>query len=133
MSILGLYQNDTAKLQKLDLQHYERIFKVFNESINNKSFYYYNILRKISLPDNIDPAFTAIYEVKTSLPLTIISYNIYKDIRLWWIILLFNRQAIADNIFIVPGGVKLKYIKPQFLEAVFTQITNLTIFDGRHY
>jgi len=133
MSILGLYQNDTAKLQKLDLQHYERIFKVFNESINNKSFYYYNILRKISLPDNIDPAFTAIYEVKTSLPLTIISYNIYKDIRLWWIILLFNRQAIADNIFIVPGAVKLKYIKPQFLEAVFMQITNLTIFDGRHY
>ena len=133
MSIQGLYQNDITTLQKLDLQHYERIFKVFDEEINNKVFYFYNILRKIDLPDNIDSTVTSLYEVKTTLPLTILSYNIYGDIRLWWLLLLLNKQTIGENIFMVPGGVQIKYILPQFLESVFTQITNLSIFNGRHY
>ena len=46
METLGKYQNSIPDLKKLDLEQYERIFKVFETVNNGKSFYYYNILKK---------------------------------------------------------------------------------------
>lgn len=133
MNTQGLYQNDIDNLAPLDLQHYERIFKVFDVETKDRKFYFYNILRKIELPNNIDTELTNIYKAKTSLPLATLSYNIYGDIRLWWLLFLINKQAIGNNIFIIPAETQIKFIKPQYLETIFTQITNLSIFNGRHY
>jgi hypothetical protein len=44
-----------------------------------------------------------------------------------------NSKEIGKNIFIIPGSTGLKYIKREFLQAVFAEITKLTIFNGRHY
>lgn len=132
-NILGEYQNDIPDLSTLDLGHYERIFKLYVTQNNGKDFYFYNILKRITMPENIDSSILSVYRTRSSLPLTIISYNIYGDIRLWWLILLINKQEIGNDIFVVPGDLELKYIKREFLTSVFQEITKLTIYNGRHY
>jgi hypothetical protein len=133
MKTLGEYQNNIGDLEHLGLGRYERIFKVFDVDVDNKTFYLYNILRKVAFPTNIDSQFLDTYTTASSLPLTIVSYNIYTDISLWWLIYLINKSVIGTNIFTVPGNTELKYIKPAFLETIFTEITKNTIYNGRHF
>jgi hypothetical protein len=133
MKILGEYQNNIDDLSSLDLEHYERIFKVYTANNNNKDFYFYSILKRITLPENIDGTILSTYKTRGPKPLTIISHDIYRDIRLWWLIFLLNKKEIGKDIFVVPGSLELKYVKREFLSIVFAEITKLTIFNGRHY
>ena len=133
MNTLGQHQNDITGLKTLDLEHYERIFKVFQAENDSKKFYFYNILKKIQMPDNINSDFTDIYNTKSAIPFTTASYNIYGDIRLWWLLYLINKENIGNNIFVIPPSTQLKYIKIEYLTLVFKQITDIVIFNGRHY
>lgn len=133
MSILGSYQNNTPELNSLDLTYYERIFKVFTDNNEGKNFFFYNILKKVSLPDNIDSSYISFYKVDSPLPLTTISYNIYNNIKLWWLIYLINKDTIGSNIFVIPGGTQLKYLRTEILPIVYNQITKATIYNGKHY
>jgi len=130
---LGNYQNSIPSLSALDLVNYERIFKVYETSKDDKSFYFYNILKKIEIPAIIDDSVIEYYTVRANMPLTTISYKIYGDIRLWWIIYLVNRKALGEGAFVVKGGTQLSYIKPDVLPIVFQQITNIIVYNGRHY
>lgn len=137
MSTIGQYQNEDDELVEkfgaLDLSSYERLFKLYTTTNRDKEFYFYNILKKISVPDNIDDEYISYYAVKADSPMTIISWNIYEDIKLWWLIYILNEDVLKDNLFVVPGGTQLKYILPGFLDVVFEQITNMTVYNGRHY
>jgi hypothetical protein len=133
MNTLGKYQNNISGLKHLDLENYERIFKVYETLNNDKTFYYYNILKKIQFPEIINANIIKLYTTTEVLPFTIVSYKIYGDIRLWWLLFLINKDVLKSNIFTVPAGTQLKYINPQYLEVVFNQITELTILNGRHY
>lgn len=130
---LGKYQNDIDNLKQLELEDYERIFKIYNATSNNKNFSFYNILRKIDMPDVIDDELVDTYTVNVRTGLTIISYNIYGTIKLWWLIYLINQKLLGSNRFIVPGGTVVKFIKPELLFTVFSQITNVITKNGRHY
>ena len=134
MSItLGDYQNNITALSSLDTTSYERIFKVFEAKNGSKNFYFYNILKKIELPSNIDDSFVSFYMVNSNLPMTILSYKIYGDMKLWWLIYLLNKEKLDTNIFVVPGGTQLQYIKPEIIPTVLQQITDIIIYNGRHY
>lgn len=134
MSIaLGEYQNNITSLSSLDIASYERIFKVFEAKDKDKNFYFYNILKKIEVPSNIDDEYLAFYDVRSNLPMTILSYKIYGDMKLWWLIYLLNRQELGNNIFVVPGGTQIQYIKPEIIPTVLQQITDIIIYNGRHY
>jgi hypothetical protein len=137
MKTTGQYQNENAELVDkfglLDLSSYERLFKLYTTSNNDKEFYFYNILKKISIPENINEEYVSYYAVKANSPMTIVSWNIYEDIKLWWLIYILNEDILKDNLFVVPGGTQLKYILPDFLDVVFEQITNMTVYNGRHY
>lgn len=134
MSIaLGEYQNNIPSLSSLDISSYERIFKVFEAKDTNKNFYFYNILKKIELPTNIDDEYLAFYNVKSNLPMTILSYKLYGDMKLWWLIYLLNKQELGNNIFVVQGGTQIQYIKPEIIPTVLQQITDIIIYNGRHY
>jgi hypothetical protein len=133
MNTLGKYQNSIPGLKKLDLENYERIFKVYETLNNDKNFYYYNILKKIQFPEIINSNVIKLYTTPNVLPFTTISHNIYGDIRLWWILFLINKDVLKGSMFTVPAGTQLKYINAQYLEVVFNQITELTILNGKHY
>ena len=130
---LGKYQSDIKSLSSLSVTAYERIFKLYEANTDNKAFLFYNILKKIEMPDTIDSRYISFYTVKADIPLTILSYNIYNDMKLWWLIYLVNSKALEANRFVVKGGTQLQYIKPDYLVTVLSQIAKITQGNGRHY
>lgn len=133
MSTLGDYQDNIEELDTLSITNYERIFKIFTLDNDDKQFYFYNILKKIVMPDNINSDYIEYYDNKSPAPLTLISHRIYNDIKLWWLIALLNKDKLQSNLFVVPGGTQLQYLTAEALPLVFAQITKITIKNGRHY
>jgi len=129
---LGQYQNTVPSLSALSIKDYERIFKVFKAATDDKEFFYYNILKKIDFPI-IDSQYIRYYDVQTRLPMTTVSYNIYGDIKSWWILYLLNKDKFTGAPFYVEGGVQLAYITDALRGLIYSDITQGTIFGGRHY
>ncbi len=128
----GQYQNEIEDLNNLNIIDYERIFKLFVKSENDKDYYFYNILKKIEFPV-LDEQYLGYYDVKSNLPLTKISYDIYDDIKSWWLVYLMNKDVFNGIPFVVNGGTTLKYILRQYRSQIYLDITKSTIFSGRHY
>jgi hypothetical protein len=95
-------------------------------------YYFYNILRKIELPENIQSDLIQYHYVHSRTPLTIVSYDIYKDIKSWWILLLLNKDLIPD-LFWVNGGTQLKYLTEAGRILIYSEITKQVNFYGQHY
>ena len=133
MSIdLGNYQNNIPSLSALSIRDYERIFKLFKQSEEDKDFQIYNILNRIDFPE-IDSQYIEYYEVQTRMALTIVSYQIYGDIKSWWMIYLLNKDKFEGAPFYVNGGTQIKYITDSLRTAIYQDVTQSTIFSGRHY
>jgi hypothetical protein len=128
----GNYQNEIESLDTLSIRDYERIFKVFKQSVDDKDFYTYNILKKIEFPE-IDSQYIEFYTPQKRMALTILSYNIYEDIKSWWILYLLNKDKFEGAPFFVEGGTQIKYITDAVRVAIYQDITDSTVFDGRHY
>lgn len=128
----GQYQNDIATLPKLDMTDYERIFKIFQSSVNDKDFYTYNILKKIEFPE-IDGKYLEYTDILNRIPLTILSYNIYNDMKSWWILYLLNKDKFDGAPFYLEGGTQIKYIKDSVRVSIYFDITKSTVYGGRHY
>lgn len=131
-TITGNYQNEIPSLSALQIQNYERIFKVFQQSVNDKDFYVYNILKRIDFPE-IDSQYIEYYNVESKMALTILSYKIYEDIQSWWILYLLNKDKFEGAPFYVNGGTQIKYITDSVRTAIYQDITNSTVYGGRHY
>jgi|TARA_X000001316_G_C910885_1_gene26247 hypothetical protein len=116
----GRYQNSIDELPELELYRYENIFKVYE--VDEKNFYYYNILKKIKLPEDLDNNLFDFIQLNKNLPLTTISYEIYGTTYLWWLILLVNN--ISNPVKNLPSGKKIKYIKNNVLKEVLDSIKN---------
>ncbi len=100
---------------------YENLFnmyEVINE--NSDSYIFYNILNKPILPNDIDDSVYDYYLVEYPIPLTTLSYNIYKNIHLWWLIMLVNN--IKNPVLNIEGGSVIKTVKPEYLNEFLTSI-----------
>ena len=129
---IGNYQNQIESLSSLDIRSYERIFKLFQASVNGKDFYVYNILKKIEFPE-IDSRYIEFKDVQTKTALSILSYQIYKDMNSWWILYLLNKDAFQGAPFYVNGGTQIKYITDAVRSSIYQDITQSTVFSGRHF
>lgn len=132
MDQLGNYQNNIDDLESLDITDYERIFKIYTKNENDKDYYFYNILKKIDFPV-LDEQYIGFYNVKSDMPLTKVSYDIYDDIKSWWIVYLLNKEEFVGIPFVVKGGTTLKYILREYRAEIYRDITQSTVFSGRHY
>ena len=128
----GNYQNEIPSLETLGQRDYERIFKIFQQSVDDKDFYVYNILKRIDFPD-IDSHYIEYHDVLTKTAMTIVSYRIYGDIKSWWILYLLNKDQFKGAPFYVEGGTRLKFIKDSLRSSIYSDITQATVFSGRHY
>lgn len=113
----GQYQNNIDSLPELELYRYENIFKVHQKG--DKNFYYYNILKKIKLPDDMNERIFEFVKYPETLPLTTLSYKIYGTTHLWWLIMIINKITNPMNI---EGGKTLRFIKKPFLKVVLESI-----------
>lgn len=128
----GSYRNDITSLSALDIRSYERIFKVFKASLEDKEFYVYNTLNKIDFPE-LGEEFIAYYTPPHRMAWTTLSYQLYEDIKSWWILYLLNKDKFTGASFYVDGGTQIKYIRDEYRALIYSDITNSTTFGGRHY
>lgn len=117
---LEQYQNDISELPKLEDVRYEQIFKLAKAD----KFYFYNIIKKISFPDDIQPDLFVELRVNSNKPWTTLSQDIYGTQDLWWLICLVNR--IYNPINNPELGEVYKIIKPDFINIVLKEIKKQT-------
>jgi len=113
----GQYQNNIEELPKLSPGRYENIFKLYKTDYNQ---YYYNILNTIQLPDDINPAIFYNITVSEKMPWTMISFNEYQTMDLWWLICLTNK--IDNPLKLADIGKNLKIIRQEFLKFILDEI-----------
>ncbi len=116
----GKFQNNIDELPELELYRYENIFKVYETG--EKNFFFYNILKKIKLPDDLSNNFFDFLVLNKNTPLTTISYEIYGTTYLWWLILIVNN--IDNPVKSLPVGKKIRYVKTNFIKDVLDSIKN---------
>lgn len=113
----GLKQNQIENLPLLGDNRYENLFKIYNDSDGN---YYYNILKKVSFSGDFDDSFYFEYNVIGQKHWTIISYEVYGTIHLWWMICSVN--GISNPVQLPESGITLKILKPEYVQDVLTSI-----------
>lgn len=116
---IGAYQNQINDLPALSIERYESIFKIYNIVDTNSNYYYYNILNKINIPDDIDENLLSTISLNLKIPWTILSHKLYKTQHLWWLIFLLNKPK---NIFYAESGIEYKYVLPENIEIILDAI-----------
>lgn len=105
-------------MNKININHdsslYENLFNMYEvTNSNSDSYAFYNILNKSALPNDIDDSIYDYYRIEYDIPLTILSYNIYNDISLWWLIMLVNK--LDNPVINLQQGSIIKVVKPQYV------------------
>lgn len=97
---------------------YESIFNVYQDD----GYYAYNLLRSVEFPDEIESDLVSYIRVNGNISWTQLSFKIYKDINLWWLICSVNK--ILNPVIKPAPGTVLKIIKPGQVNNVLLQIKN---------
>ena len=123
LSALGFYRSDSsvADLGTIAENSYENIFRTYRtENVNEQNFYYYNILNSVYIPKVLPVEVYYTITLQKSLPWTVISYNEYGTVNLWWLIVLTNGVINPVN---MPGaGTILKIIKSEYVPTILDNI-----------
>lgn len=98
----------------------ERIFSMYKK--HGADHFFYNVLRKINLPDKILKSKYVNYETMPGDVWTLISYKFYNRIDLWWLIAMFNR--IDDTFSTIESGTLLIIPTPEYVREVLNSIKN---------
>jgi hypothetical protein len=104
-----------------DSERYENIFNMYTTTNSNGDVYaFYNILSRVSIPSDLDDSVFDYHVLVSEMPLTTISYSIYKTQHLWWLILIVNN--IKNPVRLISSGSKIRIIKPEYLDMVLNSI-----------
>ena len=116
--INGKAQNEIADLATLSRNLYENIFNV--NLIEDNNVYFYNLLNKVIFPDDISDEFTDEITLMSDKPWTMLSFQLYGTIDLWWTVYLLNKP---DYIFKAQANNTYKFIKSKYITSVLNKIT----------
>lgn len=117
---LEQYQNQIQELPSLEDVRYENIFKV----AKTDKFFFYNIIKKISIPEDIQSDIYYELRINSNKPWTTLSNEIYGTQDLWWLICLANK--IYNPINNPALGEVYKIIKPDYVNPILVEIKKLT-------
>jgi len=113
---LQKYRNEIDELVNIKYTRYENIFQV----AKNNNYYFYNILKKINIPENIDSRLFHEVIVSINIPYTTLSNQYYGTQDLWWLICLVNE--IKNPITNITPGTKLKILTSDAVNKVLAAI-----------
>lgn len=115
-------QNNIPDLPRLKGESFENIFNVFEDT--ETSLYYYNLLQTINFPPNLPDGYFTLYTVAIGDSWPFISYKVYENPNIWWVILIANKiQNPIDPL--IPGTI-LKIPRQEVLRTILTQIKTQT-------
>jgi hypothetical protein len=117
---LEQYQNKIKELPRLENVRYENIFKL----AKSDKFFFYNIIKKISIPEDISPEVFFELRINSDKPWTTLSNDIYGTQDLWWLICLANK--IQNPINNPELGKIYKIIKADYVSLILTEIKKIT-------
>ena len=117
---LEQYQNQIQQLPSLEDVRYENIFKV----AKTDKFFFYNIIKKISIPEDIQSDIYYELRINSNKPWTTLANEIYGTQDLWWLICLVNK--IYNPINNPALGEVYKIIKPDYVSPILVEIKKLT-------
>ena len=117
---LEKYQNEIAELPTIEDVRYENIFKVAKDD----KFFFYNIIKKISIPDELQSDIYYELRINSNKPWTTLSYEVYGTQELWWLICLVNK--VYNPINNPELGAVYKIIKPDYVNPILIEIKKLT-------
>jgi hypothetical protein len=110
-----MYHNEIEDLDKIGSLRYENIFKV--NQTETTGYYFYNIMRTVRItPDDLDNRYYFKFNVNRVIPYTVLSYNFYNTMDLWWLICVMNN--IDDPVQFIKPGTTIKLIKQQYVATV---------------
>lgn len=113
------YQKNISDLPNLESYRYENIFKV---SSTTDGYYFYNLIKKITIPEDIDPQYYFTYSIQSNTPMTTLSYQVYGTIYLWWLICATNK--LTDPMGSDLKGKTIKIIKREYVKQIVDSITS---------
>ena len=102
---------DISDLTVIGDKHFENLFNVYDDGV-----YYYNLLRTVNMPENLDPSTYFLLKLDRSISLTALSHRIYGSINLWWLICIANN--INDTVRPIEVGTVLKIILPEHVNSI---------------
>lgn len=112
----GIHRGSVPALGTIDEFYLDNVFKLYFRE--GKLFY--NLSKKVTFPDDIDPSYYETITYNANEPLTNLSYRMYNTQHLWWLILYTNN---IFNPFEMPeSGTLLKVLTPGAVRAVLDQI-----------
>jgi nucleoid-associated protein YgaU len=103
---------------KIKPQNYENIFNVYFDSDNE--WYFYNILRKVNFPDNLDTGVYSVYRVMHGETWPGLAWKFYKNVKLWWVICAVNK--VYDPTDDPTGGTELKILTANTVRSILNEI-----------
>ena len=113
---LQKYRNEINELVNIKYTRYENIFQV----AKNDNYYFYNILKKVNIPDDIDSRLFDEVIVTTNIPYTTLSQQYHGTQDLWWLICLVNK--IQNPVTNIKAGTKLKILTNDAVNRVLAAI-----------
>ena len=107
-------------VKKLSAQNLENLFYIFQK---DNGQYFYNMLKTINFPEDIDTSLYTQYETKPKDTWPLIAYKYYQDVRLWWLVCSMN-HIINPVEQPVPGTI-IKMLNANTVRSILS-----TIKDG---
>ncbi len=115
---MSKYQSEIDNLPDIGEYRFENIFKVYTDN----SFYFYNILKTINIPEDLQDDIFYKYKIPNPMSWHVLSNKLYNTTDLWWLIVLTNQ--ISDPVNLPQGGTVIKVIKPAFITQVLKTISD---------
>lgn len=120
ISALGMFRKDISYLPEVDEFSFESFLRMY--LTKNNQFYYNLLTSNIVIDGELDPASYYTVTITKRIPWTTIAYNEYRNMNMWWIILITNK--ISNPVEFPKPGTVLKILYPRFVRYVIDQINN---------
>lgn len=104
-------------VNRLSDQHLENLFFVHTKDSGK---YFYNIMKTVNFPEDMDPLFFTQYQTKPKDTWPLIAHQEYNDITLWWVICSANQ--IINPVKQPEPGTILKIPNPGIVRRILNKI-----------
>ena len=119
-SALGSFRKDIPYLPEVDEFSYESFLRMY--LTKNNQFFYNLLTSSIVIEGVLDPSTYYPITITKKIPWTTIAYNEYRNMNMWWLILITNN--IKNPVEFPEPGTVLKILYPRYVRLVIDQINN---------